>query len=76
MKGSLNEFIDAHNKRPDDCALTMLTFKTREPQKCGIVELDSQGRMIAFHEKKQDPPAILQTVQFMPDASFIRKSRN
>ena len=51
--------------------LTMLTFKTREPQKCGIVELDSQGRMIAFHEKKQDPPAILQTVQFMPSTPAL-----
>ena len=65
MKGSLNDFIDAHNQRPDDCFLTMLTFKTREPQKCGIVELDSQGRMISFHEKKQNPPQILQMAQFM-----------
>ena len=74
MKGSLNEFIDAHNKRPDDCALTMLTFKTREPQKCGIVELDSQGRMIAFHEKKQDPPGnIANGAVYAFDASFIRE---
>ena len=49
-------FIDSHNKRPKQCLLTMMTFKTETPSSCGIVELDSNGIVVAFHEKASSPP--------------------
>ena len=48
--------IKAHRNRPSHCILTMLTFSTRTPSKCGIVEIDSDGVVKAFHEKVSDPP--------------------
>lgn len=36
--------------------MTMMTFATREPKACGIVETDSEGVVTAFHEKVPDPP--------------------
>ena len=37
---SLNDFISRHLSKPEDCLLTMLTFKTDNPSSCGIVEKD------------------------------------
>ena len=34
----------------------MMTFDTDMPQSCGIVELNEQGVVIAFHEKVTNPP--------------------
>ena len=49
-KQNLNDFIQAHNKRPKDCLLTMMTFKTDSPENCGIVELKN-NIVVGFHEK-------------------------
>jgi mannose-1-phosphate guanylyltransferase len=49
----------AHETRPRNCAITMLTFRTATPQSCGIVELDSKGVITAFHEKVSNPPSDL-----------------
>lgn len=51
---SLNDFITRHLSKPEDCLLTMLTFKTDNPSSCGIVEKDSLGKIIGFHEKKRE----------------------
>jgi len=51
----LENLINAHKNKPKDCILTMLTFSTKEPQKCGIVQLDNQGIMSAFYEKVTNP---------------------
>ena len=56
MLGNLDSLLDAHCNRPDGCLLTMLTFRTTEPESCGIVKTDAVGRMIEFHEKVKDPP--------------------
>jgi len=51
------DFIDFHNtRRPKDTLITMMTFNTSSPSSCGIVELDSQGIVIDFHEKVANPP--------------------
>ena len=34
----------------------MLTFKTNTPSSCGIVEIDNEQVVHAFHEKLVDPP--------------------
>lgn len=56
---NLNEFIMAHNLRPDQCEITMMTFTTDDPGSCGIVELDRNRVVEAFHEKVADPPGNL-----------------
>ena len=56
---NLEGFIAAHNSRPNECLMTMMTFRTNSPSGCGIVELDSRGMVIGFHEKKERPPGNL-----------------
>ncbi len=52
-------FINAHEKRPGSCLMTMLTFKTDSPSECGIVELNKEGIVVGFHEKVENPPSKL-----------------
>ncbi|MGC8045248.1 sugar phosphate nucleotidyltransferase, partial [Salmonella enterica] len=40
-------------------ALTMMLFETPDPRSCGIVELDANGVVQAFHEKVPEPPGRL-----------------
>ena len=54
-----NEFVDAHNNRPSNCLLTMMTFKTETPHTCGIIELDCNNIVKAIHEKVINPPGNL-----------------
>jgi mannose-1-phosphate guanylyltransferase len=55
---SVKEFLAAHAHRVPAAAMTMMTFNTDAPSTCGIVETDSQGLVIAFHEKVENPPGI------------------
>ena len=52
----LAQFVHAHSKKPDNCLITMLTFKSSEPSKCGIVQTDADGIVKSFHEKIDNPP--------------------
>jgi len=52
-------FVQAHEQRPAECAMTMMTFQTDTPSTCGIVELDGRGVVIGFHEKVAKPPGNL-----------------
>ena len=56
MEGDLRDFLVAHHERQDCCLLTMLTFNTNNPSSCGIVEIDNQQVVQAFHEKVVEPP--------------------
>ncbi len=49
-------FRSAHEHRPPGTAITMMTYDTDAPQACGIVQGDSLGVVIAFHEKIANPP--------------------
>jgi len=51
--------IKAHRDRPSGCIMTMLGFRTDDPSSCGILQLDPQNRVIAFHEKVANPPGNL-----------------
>ena len=53
------EFFSAHKRRPSSCLMTMMTFRTATPSLCGIVELDTNGVVIGFHEKVSNPPGNL-----------------
>ncbi len=52
-------FVTAHEKRPQGCLMTMMTFTTDSPRSCGIVEVDSRGVVVGFHEKQENPPGDL-----------------
>ena len=52
-------FIQAHERRPKGHVMTMLGFRTDDPSSCGILELDQQNTVLAFHEKVQNPPGNL-----------------
>jgi mannose-1-phosphate guanylyltransferase len=53
----LDKMIDHHiNERPPHCLITMMTFETETPSTCGIVELDKNNVVQAFHEKISHPP--------------------
>ena len=52
-------FEQAHLRRPPECLMTMMTFRTDAPSSCGIVELDEWGVVIGFHEKIANPPGNL-----------------
>tara|TARA_B100000674_G_C37910188_1_gene948197 strand:- start:1027 stop:1743 length:717 start_codon:yes stop_codon:yes gene_type:complete len=56
MKGDLRDFMVAHHSRQACCLLTMLTFETKTPTSCGIVEIDDKQVVRAFHEKIAEPP--------------------
>ena len=49
-------FQNAHLERPPECLMTMMTFKAVNPSSCGIVEIDSRGVVVGFHEKVANPP--------------------
>lgn len=52
----LIKFIDSHNRRPERCVMSMLSFRAENPNLCGILEIDEQSVVQKFHEKIQNPP--------------------
>lgn len=54
-----NQFINAHNQRPLNCVMTMMSFQTETPETCGILEIDKNGIVVGFHEKVKNPPGNL-----------------
>lgn len=53
------EFRRRHEARPPRCAMSMLAFRTDAPRSCGILDLDGDGVVKAFHEKVENPPGDL-----------------
>jgi mannose-1-phosphate guanylyltransferase len=51
--------VAAHRNRPKGHVMTMLGFRTDDPSSCGILELDRQNTVLAFHEKVANPPGNL-----------------
>lgn len=52
-------FVAAHDRRPREAVMTMMTFLTNTPESCGIVELNDLGVVTRMHEKVADPPGNL-----------------
>lgn len=76
IDADLSAFLAAHRVRPSDCDMTMMLFHTDEPQRCGIVERDEAGRVVAFHEKVQHPPSDLANAAvYVMEASVLRELR-
>ena len=51
---NLIDLIKAHQNRPSNCLLTMLTFETKNPSACGIVNVDIDGIVQNFYEKSSE----------------------
>jgi mannose-1-phosphate guanylyltransferase len=51
--------IAAHRNRSAGNVMTMLGFRTDDPSSCGILQLDRQNTVVAFHEKVKNPPGNL-----------------
>lgn len=67
----LAAFSAAHRVRPRHCVITMLTFPSDDPRSCGIVQLDGDNVVRAFHEKVAEPPGNLANAAvyvFAPEA--------
>lgn len=58
-EASLAHLVKAHAGRPNSCLMTMMTFKARYPRRAGILEVDSTGIVVGFHEKSETPPGNL-----------------
>ena len=52
---SIGNFLQSHYKRPQDCIMSMLTFKTHKPKESGIVVTNRDGVLMNFYEKKSNP---------------------
>jgi len=57
--GSLDGLITAHSQRPEQCEMTMLTFKTNRKSDVGIVVVDTKGLVLEYFEKDPSAPGNL-----------------
>jgi mannose-1-phosphate guanylyltransferase len=48
-------FVEAHNLKPPDALMTMMTFQTDTPESCGILEINNAGAVVRMHEKTKHP---------------------
>ena len=55
----MSGFAQRYENRAKNVEITMMTFEASKPEACGIVELDDQGIVVAFHEKVENPPGSL-----------------
>ena len=53
------KFVQFHNCQPQSIYGSMLTFRSTEPEKCGIVEIDENNLLTNFYEKISSPPSNL-----------------
>jgi mannose-1-phosphate guanylyltransferase len=49
------EFMDAY-KICENKGILMMTYKTKTPQDCSVVESDLIGKLISYHRKEDNPP--------------------
>ncbi len=47
----LSNLVNAHKKRPKNCFITALTFKTNKTSSCGIFKVDNKNIVKNFYEK-------------------------
>ncbi|MER2492207.1 nucleotidyltransferase family protein [Catenovulum sediminis] len=52
-------FLDYHANRKANIEVTMMAFQTDTPSSCGILEVDEENQLLAFHEKVENPPGNL-----------------
>ena len=71
---NLDEFLSAHQRRPDKTLLTMLTFTTETPETCGTIILDKKNGSSTFLKNNLPRPPKLPTVQYIAHVqNFLMK---
>ena len=71
---NLNEFIKFHVNSKNNTLLSMVTFMTDDPQKCGIVKVNEKGVLIDFEEKPNNPKSNLANgAIYLFDQRFIKE---
>ena len=69
-----NAFIEAHARRPKECEMTMMTFRTDNPSSCGIVKINNNGVVTDFIEKPGNPTSNLANAAiYIVSHSFIKE---
>ena len=53
----LDEFLNFHFNRKKESIISMITFETKNPKECGVVEVDDNNVMINYYEKVENPPS-------------------
>ncbi|WP_353432671.1 nucleotidyltransferase family protein [Polynucleobacter sp. MWH-UH23A] len=70
----IEDFIAAHNARPESCDMTMMLFHTDAPNTCGIVGIDNRGVMVAYEEKPHESQSNLANAAiFILEYSLIKE---
>ena len=54
FKSDFKKFIYAHKNRPQNCLMTMIVFKTKNPEDCGICKINDKKIMVDFFEKEKN----------------------
>lgn len=49
----IQNFCSAHLNRPKNCVMTMMAFRTKHPERCGILKIDQNNVVTNFFEKEQ-----------------------
>jgi glucose-1-phosphate adenylyltransferase len=57
-KMDVRQMISAHVSRKCDATVAVIPVPKREAADFGVIEVDTDGRIIAFHEKVKDPPSM------------------
>ena len=53
----LGDLVKSYRNMPKNCLLTMLTFNSKTPHKCGVVKINKKNIVTEFHEKVNKPPS-------------------
>ncbi|MEM9696645.1 MAG: sugar phosphate nucleotidyltransferase, partial [Myxococcota bacterium] len=57
-KMDVRQMLAQHEERDADCTIAAIPVPRDEARAFGVIECDEAGRVIAFHEKVADPPAM------------------
>jgi mannose-1-phosphate guanylyltransferase len=69
-------FLQAHRDRPENCLMSMMTFRAKNPSSCGIVTLNEKNVVIGFEEKVERPRGNLANgAVYLLSAELIRRLR-
>tara|TARA_B100000161_G_scaffold210621_1_gene155438 strand:- start:510 stop:1196 length:687 start_codon:yes stop_codon:yes gene_type:complete len=69
----LMDFLNSFHSKNKHCLLSMVTFLTDKPEKCGVVKTNNYGVLEEYYEKVSDPPSnIANGAIFAFDEDFIK----
>jgi mannose-1-phosphate guanylyltransferase len=54
---NFNDFKAAHNSRPPETKITMMTFNSPNPEQCGVIDIDENQVVQRYFEKVDNPPS-------------------